>query len=126
MALLPLKVSTPFLRLESEQDNKVGCPSNSAKNLVYPLLRAINCYRDGPFKKRRKNTLKKVNHIGIAVRNIDSAIELWRRVFGVRVDEAIVAGDMIVAMAHVGDVLVELLAPASESSVIGKFLRETR
>ena len=67
---------------------------------------------------------EKVNHIGIAVRDIDSTTRLWTQVFGLKPEKRVVVGDMIVVMVPIGEVLVELLAPASEQGVIAKFLEK--
>jgi methylmalonyl-CoA/ethylmalonyl-CoA epimerase len=67
---------------------------------------------------------KKINHIGMAVKDIDAAIVLWTKIYGVTVEKPFVAGDMKVATARVGDVLIELMAPAEAGGVIAKFLEK--
>jgi methylmalonyl-CoA/ethylmalonyl-CoA epimerase len=67
-----------------------------------------------------------VNHLGIAVRNLDASMDLYRSIFRVekfhreRVEEQKVE----IASFSVGGVLLELTAPTSEDSPIAKFLEK--
>jgi methylmalonyl-CoA/ethylmalonyl-CoA epimerase len=67
-----------------------------------------------------------VDHLGFAVRDIEEAIEFYSRAFGVADWERIAMPErhMAVAVARVGDTLLELLAPTSEQAAFAKFLRE--
>jgi methylmalonyl-CoA/ethylmalonyl-CoA epimerase len=69
---------------------------------------------------------KAVDHIGFAVRNIEEAISFYTRVFGVSAWERMAMPErhMAVAVAHVGDTLLELIAPTSEQASFAKFLQE--
>ena len=67
--------------------------------------------------------LKKVNHIGIAVKNMDEAREFWNKIFGVETPPPMTAKDMQVCMIKLGDVLIELLAPVGEG-VMSKFIEK--
>lgn len=67
-----------------------------------------------------------VDHIGFAVHNLDDAIAFYSQAFGLREWERIDLSDrhMAVAVARVGDTLLELIAPTSEAAAFAKFLRE--
>ena len=67
-----------------------------------------------------------VDHIGFAVRDIEEAVELYTRVFGVAEWERIAMPErhMAVAAARVGATLLELIAPTSDDAAFAKFLRE--
>ena len=66
---------------------------------------------------------KKIDHIGIAVRNLDEAIKVWEGL-GLKVDEIEEVPDQKVrtAIIHVGESRIELLEPTSEDSPIAKFI----
>jgi len=66
---------------------------------------------------------KKVNHIGIAVKNMDEAREFWNKMFGVETPPPMIEKDMQVCMIKLGDVLIELLAPVGEG-VMSKFIEK--
>jgi len=66
---------------------------------------------------------KKVNHIGIAVKNMDEAREFWNKMYGVETPPATTERDMQVCMIKLGDVLIELLAPVGEG-VMSKFIEK--
>ena len=68
--------------------------------------------------------LKRVNHIGIAVKNMDEAREFWHKKFGVEAPPPITEGDMQICMMKLGDVLVELIAPTGDKGVVAKFLEK--
>jgi methylmalonyl-CoA epimerase len=66
----------------------------------------------------------RIDHVGIAVADLDSAIELWRDQFGLALSHREVVTDQGVeaALLDVGENHVELLAPLGEDTAIGKFL----
>ena len=68
--------------------------------------------------------LKSINHIGIAVKNLDQSIELFKKIF--QFDEyhieTVETQKVKVASFNVGDVKVELTSPTSETSPIAKFI----
>ena len=66
----------------------------------------------------------RIDHIGVAVEDLDGAIELYRERFGMREQhrETIEAFDVEAVLLEVGDGHVELLKPLSGESGIGKFL----
>jgi methylmalonyl-CoA epimerase len=66
----------------------------------------------------------RIDHVGIAVEELDPAIELWRDRLGLELSHREVVRDQGVeaALLDVGENHVELLAPLSEDTAIGKFL----
>ena len=68
--------------------------------------------------------LKSINHIGIAVKDLDASIETFKKIFGFEsVHKEVVEKQKVsVASFNVGDVLIELTAPTDESSPIAKFI----
>jgi methylmalonyl-CoA/ethylmalonyl-CoA epimerase len=76
----------------------------------------------GPFMKGG-SMFKKVNHIGIAVKNMDEAREFWNKMYGVETPPVITEKDMQVCMIKLGEVLIELLAPVGEG-VMSKFIEK--
>lgn len=65
---------------------------------------------------------KRVNHIGLAVKDIDEATKLWTETFGVTAEPPVIEGNMKIVMLHVGDALVELLGAIGDGGVMAKFL----
>ena len=68
--------------------------------------------------------LLNLHHVGIAVRDLDAAIEEYRRQYRVEpIHREVVASQGVEeAMIPVGGSHVQLLAPLSEDSPVGKFL----
>jgi methylmalonyl-CoA/ethylmalonyl-CoA epimerase len=66
----------------------------------------------------------RIDHIGVAVEDLDGAIELYRERFGMREQhrETIEAFDVEAVLLEVGEGHVELLRPLSGESGIGRFL----
>ena len=66
---------------------------------------------------------KKICHIGIAVKNLDEAIQFYEKL-GLEVEgiEVIESQKVKVAFIPVGNVRLELLEPTSEDSTVAKFL----
>lgn len=69
---------------------------------------------------------RSVDHIGFVVRDIEEAIALYTRVFEVSAWERLAMPErqMSVASTHVGDTLLELIAPTSEQASFAKYLQE--
>lgn len=65
-----------------------------------------------------------IHHIGIAVRDLDAAIEEYRRQYQVEPihREVVESQGVEEAMIPVGGSYVQLLAPLNEDSPVGKFL----
>ena len=68
----------------------------------------------------------KIDHIGIATRQIDEALALWRDALGLQVDltEEVTEQGVRVAMLPIGETHIELLEPLSENSAVGRFLEK--
>jgi methylmalonyl-CoA/ethylmalonyl-CoA epimerase len=68
----------------------------------------------------------KIEHLGIATRAIDDAVEFWRDMLGLEVieTEEVEEQKVRVAMLPLGESRVELLEPTSDDSPIAKFLEK--
>ena len=66
----------------------------------------------------------KIEHIGIATRELDDALAFWRDALGLEVvhTEIVEEQGVRVAMLPVGESRIELLEPTSDDSPISKFL----
>lgn len=66
---------------------------------------------------------KKIDHAGIAVKNLGEAIKIWEGL-GLKVDEIEEVPDQKVrtAIIHIGESRIELLEPTAEDSPIAKFI----
>lgn len=66
----------------------------------------------------------KVDHIGIATRQLDEALALWQDALGLSVDhtEEVTEQGVRVAMLAIGETHIELLEPLSSGSPVGRFL----
>jgi len=69
----------------------------------------------------------KINHIGIAVKSIESALPLYRDVLGMALEgtEEVAEQRVRVAFLAVGESRIELLEPTSEDSPVRKFLEKS-
>ncbi|MFM1848613.1 MAG: hypothetical protein RL417_2087 [Pseudomonadota bacterium] len=67
-----------------------------------------------------------LDHVGIAVRNIDDALAEYRKNFGFALDsrEIIASQRVEVAFIRLPNTLIELLAPVDETSTLAKFLQK--
>jgi methylmalonyl-CoA epimerase len=68
--------------------------------------------------------LRRISHLGLAVRDLDAAIRLYRDVFGLPVSHRWVAeaDRMEAATFRVGDLEIELMQPLEEESPVGRFI----
>ncbi|WP_297467676.1 methylmalonyl-CoA epimerase [Thermococcus sp.] len=66
---------------------------------------------------------KKIDHVGIAVKNLEEAIKVWEGL-GLKVDEIEEVPDQKVrtAIIRIGESRIELLEPTAEDSPIAKFI----
>ena len=66
----------------------------------------------------------RIDHVGIAVPDLDEAIAFYKRAFGLKVVHEEVNEEQGVreAMLAIGDSYLQLLAPLTPESTIGKFL----
>jgi methylmalonyl-CoA/ethylmalonyl-CoA epimerase len=70
--------------------------------------------------------LTRIDHVGIAVRDLDRAIELYERRLGLRATarEKVASEGVEVAMIPLGESRVELLTPLGPDSPLNKFLED--
>jgi|SRR5690554_937352 len=69
--------------------------------------------------------VKKISHIGIAVKDLDKAIEFYRKLgLEVTSTEVVETQKVKVAFIPVGDTRIELLAATSEDSPIARFINK--
>jgi methylmalonyl-CoA/ethylmalonyl-CoA epimerase len=66
----------------------------------------------------------RIDHVGIAVEDLDAAIALWRDKLGLELSHREVVREQGVeaALLDVGENHVELLAPLGEDTAVGKFI----
>jgi len=65
-----------------------------------------------------------LDHIAIAVPNLDQAIQLWQSALGAMLNhrEIVASQKVEIAMITFGELRIELVAPTSEDSPIAKYL----
>jgi methylmalonyl-CoA epimerase len=68
----------------------------------------------------------RIDHIGIAVHDLDTAVELYTSVFGCNFfhRERVSEQGMEMAMLMVGDLRIELMEPISETGVLATFMKK--
>ena len=69
--------------------------------------------------------INKMSHIGIAVRDLDKSIEIYKKL-GLELEciEVVESQKVKVAFFPVGETRIELLAPTSDDSPIAKFIEK--
>ena len=70
--------------------------------------------------------LSRIDHVGIAVRDLDQAIEVYERRLGLRVSgrERLESEGIEIAMIPIGESRIELITPLNAESTVEKFLRD--
>jgi len=70
--------------------------------------------------------LKKLEHVGIAVEDLDEALKMYREALGLEPDEVLEVPErgMKIAFFTIGETQLELLASTREGSDIGTFLEK--
>jgi len=70
--------------------------------------------------------LTKIEHIGIAVKSIESALPYWEKVLGLKCYNVEEVADQKVktAFLRLGETKIELLEPTSEESTVAKFIEK--
>ena len=65
-----------------------------------------------------------IHHLGVAVSDLEEAIETYGRLFGAEVEQlgALESQGVTAALLLVGDSRIELLAPTGDDTPIGRFL----
>ncbi len=68
----------------------------------------------------------KIDHLGIATREINEALKFWQDALGLENihTEEVVEQKVLTAMLPIGDTRIELLEPTSPDSPISKFLEK--
>jgi methylmalonyl-CoA epimerase len=68
--------------------------------------------------------LRRVSHLGLAVKDLDAAVRLYEQVFGLRASRrwTAEADRMEAATFQVGDVEIELMQPLEADSPVGRFI----
>jgi methylmalonyl-CoA/ethylmalonyl-CoA epimerase len=67
---------------------------------------------------------KGIHHLGVAVEDLDEAVETYRRVFGAELErrDVVDAQGVEAAAMRVGESRIELVAPLGDETYVGKFL----
>ena len=70
--------------------------------------------------------LQRIDHIGIAVHDLEKTIAFYRDTFGVTEWQRLSLPErhMEVAVCRIGDALLEFITPTSEKAAFAKFLQE--
>ncbi len=70
--------------------------------------------------------IEKINHIAIAVKDVEESLKFWRDAMGLKVDhiEDVPSQKSEVVFIPVGDSEVELVKPTSPDSGVAKFVEE--
>ena len=70
--------------------------------------------------------LKQVDHIGIAVKNLDEAVETYQRMFGIEPAFVEVSDEFKVRVAFIpiGEVLIEFIEATEESSAVTQWIEK--
>ena len=70
--------------------------------------------------------LSRIDHVGIAVRDLDQAIQVYERRLGLRVTqrERLEREGIEVAMIPIGESRIELITPLNRESKVEKFLQD--
>ena len=64
----------------------------------------------------------KIHHVGVAVDDLDAAVEMYQRVFGAELTHRASNDELRAAFLRAGEAEVELLQPLGEDTPVGKFL----
>jgi methylmalonyl-CoA/ethylmalonyl-CoA epimerase len=68
--------------------------------------------------------LRRISHLGLAVKDLDAAVRLYQGVFGLKVEHRWVAeaDQMEAASFRLGDIEIELMQPLTPDSPVGRFI----
>ena len=68
--------------------------------------------------------MRRIHHVGVAVRDLDEAIETYGRLFGAELEHRDTMSEQGVeaAAVRVGDSRIELLAATADDTPVGRFL----
>jgi methylmalonyl-CoA epimerase len=67
---------------------------------------------------------KRIHHLGVAVEDLDEAVDTYQRLLGAEVErrDTVAAQGVEAAAVRLGDSRVELVAPLADETPVGKFL----
>jgi len=68
--------------------------------------------------------IQKIDHIGVAVSDLDEALKLYRDILGLKVEKTEDFGGMKIAFIPIGDTEFELLQPTDSNGALAKFLEK--
>jgi methylmalonyl-CoA epimerase len=70
--------------------------------------------------------IKKISHLGMAVKDLEEVREFYRSVFKLESSDPIIGGDgtLKVSMVKIGEVSIELIEPIGNEGVMAKFLEK--
>ena len=68
--------------------------------------------------------IQKIDHIGVAVSDMDEALKLYRDVLGLKVEKTEDFQGMKIAFIPIGDTEFELLQPTDPDGALAKFLEK--
>lgn len=70
--------------------------------------------------------IKKISHLGIAVKDLEKAREFYRSIFSLESSDPITNPDGTISMSlvHLENAVVELLQPVRDEGVMAKFLKK--
>ena len=70
--------------------------------------------------------IKKIDHLGIAVKSLAEAIPLWEKMLGTKCEniEEVASQKVRTAFLKVGDVYIELLEATADDSPIAKYIEK--
>lgn len=73
-----------------------------------------------------KNPPKKIDHIGIAVKNLAESVKFYTEILGLKLQgyDTVESEQVRVAFIEIGETRIELLEPMSEESAIYKFIEK--
>ncbi|KXG43331.1 methylmalonyl-CoA epimerase [Tepidibacillus infernus] len=92
-----------------------------------PIKEIAQCIRENVgFKQQKKIQINKIDHIGIAVNNLDSTIHLFKDVLGLKMvgTEEVPSEGVKVAFFEIGNLHLELLEATHSDSPIYKYIEK--
>ena len=92
--------------------------------LLSPSTRLNSKPSDSRFSMRKETMLKNLDHVAIAVNNIEDALKTFEKTLGLKLEKVKTVEDQKVKIAalHAGQTKIELLEPTSSESPVAKFL----
>jgi LAO/AO transport system kinase len=107
----------------AEMARSVASKTRDPYSVVEEIIERVQI--DGGQRESVSNkTISRIQHLGVAVNSLDSALLFWRDALGLEIDEIEVVEDQGVktAMLPVGESRIELLEPTGPETPVGKFI----